>query len=328
MQKHFFSPPDSLTASGVSPSLLWFIFETATGLKVPQPSHARPLLVATWTSPISVSFIAPPTLTSTPLNALRIRPRIGKTSLSATTPLTPKHRLCVILLLLRRLSAVASSFSMKPGLHPIRLRGSLLQALLSFRGSTFILSLMYLSSRTNPFLLWRFLRRWLLSLLRFLINLPLFLLVYTQMRLPFFSVALQTLAPVANSVLSPSPLLPPFPYPTTSSLQLLFFLSSSPLLTRRPSRAPKRQKWLLATEKDFSSLSLKGTWHLVPLVSPLRVIGCSWKVKRDSSGSILKYKARLVARGDMQDLDYSFVFAPIARYTTHSSSFSCTCLLS
>ena len=50
----------------------------------------------------------------------------------------------------------------------------------------------------------------------------------------------------------------------------------------------------------------------------MRVIGCSWKytVKRASSGSILKYKARLVARGDMQDLDYTSVFAPTYRYNT------------
>jgi hypothetical protein len=39
-------------------------------------------------------------------------------------------------------------------------------------------------------------------------------------------------------------------------------------------------------------------------------------VKRDSLGSILKYKARLVARGDMQDLDYTSVFAPTDRCTT------------
>jgi histone deacetylase 1/2 len=50
----------------------------------------------------------------------------------------------------------------------------------------------------------------------------------------------------------------------------------------------------------------------------MRVIGCSWKfkIKRDNNGAIIKYKARLVARGDMQSVDYSSVFAPTVRYTT------------
>ena len=67
---------------------------------------------------------------------------------------------------------------------------------------------------------------------------------------------------------------------------------------------------------------------MVPLISPMRVIiGCSWKykVKRDSPGSILKYKGRLVARGDMQDLDYSSVFAPTVRYITLRVLFALAC---
>ena len=42
-------------------------------------------------------------------------------------------------------------------------------------------------------------------------------------------------------------------------------------------KSPEKANLLLATDKEFSSLSSKGTWHLVPLVSPMRVIGCSWK---------------------------------------------------
>ena len=50
----------------------------------------------------------------------------------------------------------------------------------------------------------------------------------------------------------------------------------------------------------------------------MRTIGCSWKfrIKRDSSRAITKYKTRLVARGDMQHLDFAFAFAPTVRYTT------------
>ncbi len=50
----------------------------------------------------------------------------------------------------------------------------------------------------------------------------------------------------------------------------------------------------------------------------MRIIGCSWKfkLKRDSSGAITEYKARLVARCDMQHLDFASVFAPTVRCTT------------
>ena len=90
------------------------------------------------------------------------------------------------------------------------------------------------------------------------------------------------------------------------------------MLLQKGYNRPDKAHWLLATEKELYSLISKGTWHLVPFSSPMRIIGCSWKfkLKRDSSGSIIKYKARLVARGDMQHLDFAFVFAPIVRYTT------------
>ncbi len=50
----------------------------------------------------------------------------------------------------------------------------------------------------------------------------------------------------------------------------------------------------------------------------MRIIGCFWKykIKPDSMGAIVKYKAQLVARGDMQHVDYASVFAPTVRYTT------------
>ena len=113
---------------------------------------------------------------------------------------------------------------------------------------------------------------------------------------------------LATSIPLPNDLPPP-----TAALSVV-----EPSSYKKALKSPEKAHWLLATDKEFSSLSSKGTWHLVPLSSPMRVIGCSWKykVKRDSTGSILKYKARLVVRGDMQDLDYTSVFAPTVRYTT------------
>ena len=50
----------------------------------------------------------------------------------------------------------------------------------------------------------------------------------------------------------------------------------------------------------------------------MEVIGSSWKfkLKRDQSGAIMKYKARLVARGDMHEMVWNSVFAPTLRHTS------------
>jgi len=59
------------------------------------------------------------------------------------------------------------------------------------------------------------------------------------------------------------------------------------------------------------------------------VIGCLWifKVKRDSHGEILKFKARVCARGDQQthEIDYNNFFAPTLRYTTLRVLLSLAC---
>lgn len=50
---------------------------------------------------------------------------------------------------------------------------------------------------------------------------------------------------------------------------------------------------------------------------PQQVIGSHWvfKIKRGSNGSIIRYKARVVARGDHQreGIDFPNTYAPIAR---------------
>jgi hypothetical protein len=56
------------------------------------------------------------------------------------------------------------------------------------------------------------------------------------------------------------------------------------------------------------------------LPSGCKAIGLKWvfKVKRDPTGKIVKYKARLIAKGyaQIQGVDYDEVFAPIARLET------------
>ena len=65
-------------------------------------------------------------------------------------------------------------------------------------------------------------------------------------------------------------------------------------------------------DAEFHSLQKQHTWSLVPLPPHKNIIPCKWvyKLKRHSDGSIARYKARLVARGYLQQfgLDYDETF--------------------
>ncbi|KAM2102749.1 hypothetical protein ACFX1T_000977 [Malus domestica] len=73
-------------------------------------------------------------------------------------------------------------------------------------------------------------------------------------------------------------------------------------------------------QEEFDALQTQGTWVLVPAPCDKNVIGSKWvyKVKRNSDGSISRYKARLVAQGFSQEkgLDYTETFSPVVRHTT------------
>ena len=56
---------------------------------------------------------------------------------------------------------------------------------------------------------------------------------------------------------------------------------------------------------------------MVPLPSGKNVVGCKWgfKIKRNSDGSIARFKARLVAKVYLQQygLDYAETFSPVVK---------------
>ena len=80
------------------------------------------------------------------------------------------------------------------------------------------------------------------------------------------------------------------------------------------------QHWMTAADSEFDSLNNNDTWDLVDLPPGKTVVGCKWvlKTKRNSDGSIEKYKARLVAQGYSQiyGIDYDEVFAPVVKYSS------------
>ncbi|KAJ9683081.1 hypothetical protein PVL29_018886 [Vitis rotundifolia] len=117
-----------------------------------------------------------------------------------------------------------------------------------------------------------------------------------------------------------SPLLTNMPSSTTSLpdlIQVPFadISTSEPHLINQHPMAVKDPNWVLAMEKEFSTLQRNNTWHLVPLPSNSNIIGCKWvyKLKYKPDGTVDRYKARLVAQGFTQTLglDYFETFSPI-----------------
>ncbi|KAK4700243.1 hypothetical protein P7C70_g6005, partial [Phenoliferia sp. Uapishka_3] len=82
---------------------------------------------------------------------------------------------------------------------------------------------------------------------------------------------------------------------------------------------PDASEWRAAIEKERAMLRAMGTWDrsLVPLPPGRKALMTKWVllIKRDDEGNVIKYKARLVARGDMQTpgVDYVETFAPTVR---------------
>lgn len=78
--------------------------------------------------------------------------------------------------------------------------------------------------------------------------------------------------------------------------------------------------WQEAMQHEYDSLKSNKTWDLVTLPPGKSAISCKWVFKRkcDDSGNTLRYRARLVARGFLQQpgRDYEETFAPVVKWTT------------
>lgn len=84
--------------------------------------------------------------------------------------------------------------------------------------------------------------------------------------------------------------------------------------------AMEEKVWRDACEDEIASIIKNHIWDLVDLPEGAKPIGLKWifKIKRNSDGSINKYKSRLVAKGYIQQhgIDSEEVFAPVARIET------------
>jgi hypothetical protein len=79
--------------------------------------------------------------------------------------------------------------------------------------------------------------------------------------------------------------------------------------------------WRDAMIDELRSLEDAGTWIIVNRPANANVVGSKWvfRRKRDATGKIIKYKARLVAQGFTQThgVDFHETYAPVAKLTTN-----------
>ena len=100
-------------------------------------------------------------------------------------------------------------------------------------------------------------------------------------------------------------------------------LLPDPKTFRQALESPVADKWMEAMHQEIASLEANNTWSLidkfdVPRSHRILQSKFIFKTKLDESGSIARYKARLVALGNLQreGIDYNDVFAPVAHLTT------------
>lgn len=81
--------------------------------------------------------------------------------------------------------------------------------------------------------------------------------------------------------------------------------------------SPDAEHWLEAMRCEIKQFNEKNTWVETTLPNGRRAVTAKWvfRRKRDENGNIVKYKARLVARGFTQihGVDYDETYAPVAR---------------
>src|SRR5579871_5678832 len=90
------------------------------------------------------------------------------------------------------------------------------------------------------------------------------------------------------------------------------------------------KEWEQAIQAECNSLMKNGAWELVQPPHGANIVTCKWvfKMKHDANGNVVRFKARLVARGFSQvyDIDYMDTYAPVAKLTTYRIIFALAAL--
>ncbi|KAE9342371.1 hypothetical protein PR003_g9516, partial [Phytophthora rubi] len=84
---------------------------------------------------------------------------------------------------------------------------------------------------------------------------------------------------------------------------------------REVMRDPRAEKWKQDIREEIEALEQNGTWKVVKKLENAKLLHTKWvfKLKTHADGTIERYKARLVARGDEQEygIDYTYTFSAV-----------------
>jgi len=99
--------------------------------------------------------------------------------------------------------------------------------------------------------------------------------------------------------------------------EYLLAIDDEPTTYSEAVESDEAKEWKTAMNEEYNSLMKNQTWVLTSLPQGRQPIKCKWvyKIKRNSDGTIERYKARLVAKAYSQrsGIDYEETYSPVVR---------------
>ena len=96
--------------------------------------------------------------------------------------------------------------------------------------------------------------------------------------------------------------------------------SDEPATIKEAMTSMNWKEWRIAMDEEIEALISNNTWEIVKLPKDRTQISCKWifKKKRNQNGQVVKFKARLVARGFSQQkgIDFNETFAPVLKFNS------------
>lgn len=114
--------------------------------------------------------------------------------------------------------------------------------------------------------------------------------------------------------------------PTYAGLAAVDAELSEPLTYQEAMDSPQANEWVAAMDEELASLKKNDALELTEIPQKRNIIENRWvyKLKRDSSGGVVRFKARLVAKGFTQraGIDYEETYSPVVRYDSLRAVFA------
>jgi hypothetical protein len=120
------------------------------------------------------------------------------------------------------------------------------------------------------------------------------------------------------------------PYLIDDDFVYVFILEDDPRTYEEAMKSVDAVFWKEAIDSELQSILSNNTWELVDLPRGCKPITCKWifRKKLKSTGSIDKYKARIVVRGFTQrhGIDYFDTYSPVTKIATIRTLIALACI--